>query len=73
MLAALLAFVRVQLRDHDSSHGAVFQDQVEALGMAELRSGKGKPWQNPYVERLIRNDPAGTSSCSLITWFSSIR
>jgi transposase InsO family protein len=44
---------RYLLRDHDGIYGYAFQRQVEALGMAEVRSGKGKPWQNPYVERLI--------------------
>lgn len=41
------------LRDGDGIFGDEFSRQAKILGLGELRSGPGKPWQNPYVERLI--------------------
>lgn len=41
------------LRDNDGIYGEAFKRQVNALDMKELISSPGKPWQNPYVERLI--------------------
>lgn len=41
------------LRDNDGIYGHDFACKVRALGMNELHSAPGKPWQNPYVERLI--------------------
>ncbi len=40
------------LRDHDSIYGQACRRQVDVLGIQELLSGRGMPWQNPYVERL---------------------
>jgi len=41
------------LRDRDGIYGDDFSKHAKVLGLKELRSGPGKPWQNPYVERLI--------------------
>jgi transposase InsO family protein len=41
------------LRDRDKIYGEAFSGQATVLGIEELQSGPGKPWQNPYVERLI--------------------
>ena len=44
---------RFLLRDNDQIYGEVFQKRVENLGIDEVKTAKGSPWQNPYVERLI--------------------
>ncbi len=41
-------------RDRGSAFGAgVFRKQVKNLGITEVISAPGSPWQNPYVERFI--------------------
>ena len=44
---------RFLLRDNDGVYGEVFQRRVKNLGIDEVKTAKGSPWQNPYVERLI--------------------
>jgi transposase InsO family protein len=41
------------LRDRDAVYGAVFSLRVHSLGIREVKTALGSPWQNPYVERLI--------------------
>jgi putative transposase len=41
------------LHDRDSIYGDAFHDEVRALGLRELLSGRRSPWQNPFVERVI--------------------
>src|ERR1700687_849338 len=44
---------RYLLRDRDSSYGAEFRKQVDAMGITEVVSAARSPWQNAYVERAI--------------------
>ena len=44
---------RYLLRDRDKRYGEAFSRQLRALGMEQVLTGPRKPWQNPYVERLI--------------------
>ncbi len=41
------------VRDNDAIYGRAFQERVARLGIDEVRTAPGSPWQNPYVERLI--------------------
>jgi len=44
---------RYLLRDRDASYGSYFSNRVEAMGIAEVMTAPGSPWQNAYVERVI--------------------
>jgi len=44
---------RYLLRDHDSIFGRDFVEQVDALGISEVLSTPGSPWQRAYIERVI--------------------
>jgi transposase InsO family protein len=44
---------RFLLRDRDGIFGRDFVDQVRALGMSEVLSTPGSPWQRAYIERVI--------------------
>jgi putative transposase len=44
---------RYLLRDRDGIFGGDFVDQVTALGMSEVLSTPGSPWQRAYIERVI--------------------
>src|SRR3989475_4555539 len=44
---------RYLLRDRDSIFGRDFVEQVAALGMSEVLSTYGAPWQRAYIERVI--------------------
>lgn len=44
---------RFLLRDGDGIYGERFQRRVQSLGMEEIVTARGSPWQNPYAERLI--------------------
>jgi len=44
---------RFLLRDRDKIFGSSFVRRVESLGMEEVVTAPGSPWQNPYCERLI--------------------
>jgi len=41
------------LRDRGGVHGTDFRRRVAALGIEEVLSAPRRPWQSPYVERLI--------------------
>ena len=40
-------------RDRDRIYGDAFQRRLAGMGIAEIVSAPARPWQNPYVERLI--------------------
>ncbi len=40
-------------RDQDAVYGEDVRRRIAAIGMEELVSAKGSPWQNPFVERAI--------------------
>jgi putative transposase len=44
---------RYLLRDRDGIFGHTFVDQVRAMGMSEVVSTPGSPWQRAYIERVI--------------------
>lgn len=44
---------RYLLRDRDSIYGEQFRRRVKSLGIEEVVTAPGSPWQSPYVERLI--------------------
>ena len=44
---------RYILRDNDSIYGAEFSCTVGNMGIKEVRTAKGSPWQNPFVERVV--------------------
>jgi putative transposase len=44
---------RYLLRDRDCVYGAVFRQRVQHMGIEEIWIAPRRPWQNPYVERLI--------------------
>ena len=41
------------LRDRDAAYGERFQRCATSLGMEQVLTAPRRPWQNPYVERLI--------------------
>ena len=41
------------LRDRDSVYGAAFRQRLAGLGIEEVLSAPRRPWQSPYVERVI--------------------
>ena len=44
---------RYLLRDRDQIFGKDFVDQVKAMGIKQVLSAPGSPWQRAYVERVI--------------------
>jgi putative transposase len=44
---------RYLLRDRDRIFGKEFADQVRAMGIKQVLSAPGSPWQRAYVERVI--------------------
>ena len=44
---------RYLLRDRDRIFGKEFVDQVKAMGIKQVLSAPGSPWQRAYVERVI--------------------
>ncbi|MFI5398955.1 MAG: integrase core domain-containing protein [Candidatus Binatia bacterium] len=44
---------RYLLRDRDSVYGVAFRQRVAGVGIAEVLSAPRRPWQSPYVERVI--------------------
>ena len=44
---------RYLLRDRDSHFGPDVVRRVESMGIEEIVTAPGSPWQNPYCERLI--------------------
>jgi putative transposase len=41
------------LRDRDAIYGHVLQQQIEAMGIAEVLGAPRSPWERAYVERMI--------------------
>jgi putative transposase len=41
------------MRDRDSIYGVFFRNRVKNMGIKEVISVPQKPWQNPFVERII--------------------
>ena len=44
---------RYRLRNGDGVYGKCVQRRIESLGMVELVTAPGSPWQNAYVERML--------------------
>jgi putative transposase len=44
---------RFLLHDRDSIFGSSFTRRVGSMGIEEVVTAPGSPWQNPYCERLI--------------------
>jgi putative transposase len=44
---------RFLLRDRDKIFGSTFVSRVESMGIEEVVTAPGSPWQNPFCERLI--------------------
>ena len=43
------------LRDRDRIYGDHFRQRIGNMGIEEVKVAPHSPWQNPYVERLIRS------------------
>ena len=43
------------LRDRDSIYGSYFRNRLKNMGINEIITLPRSPWQNPFVERLIRS------------------
>ena len=43
------------LRDRDSIYGAYFRQRLRNMDIKEVVTAPRSPWQNPFVERLIRS------------------
>ena len=41
------------MRDRDAIYGNYFQRRAKALGIDEVITAAGSPWQNAYAERVI--------------------
>ena len=41
------------MRDRDSIYGVFFRNRVKNMGIKEVISAPQKPWQNPFIERII--------------------
>ncbi len=41
------------LHDNDTIYDLEFSRRVKNMGIRQVRTAKGSPWQNPYVERVI--------------------
>src|SRR5260221_13713945 len=46
---------RYLIRDRDTSYGPVFLQRIRAMGIRDHPIAPRSPWQNAYVERLIRS------------------
>jgi putative transposase len=44
---------RFLIRDGDGIYGDYFTKRVESMGIEEVQTAPGSPWQNPYCERVI--------------------
>jgi len=59
---------RFLLHDRDSIFGGSFARRVGSMGIEEVVTAPGSPWQNPYCERLIgsiEGSASTTSSCAV--------
>ena len=54
------------LRDRDGSYGEKFHQATSWLGIREVLTAPQSPWQNPYVERLLKN-PTGKWATNGVT------
>jgi transposase InsO family protein len=45
--------LRYLLRDRDGIYGGEFRRRVKSMGIEEVLTAARRPWQSPYVERLI--------------------
>src|SRR5260370_24809604 len=43
------------MRDRDGVYGHTFRDRLAGMGIEEVLSAPRSPWQNPFVDRLIRS------------------
>ena len=41
------------MRDRDAIYGAFFKKRLKNMGITDVISAPGSPWQNPFVERVI--------------------
>jgi hypothetical protein len=41
------------MRDRDSIYGVFFRNRMKNMGIKEVISVPQKPWQNPFIERII--------------------
>ena len=46
---------RYLVHDRDRSYGHAFRRRIIAMGISEIMTAPRPPWQNGYVERLIRS------------------
>ncbi len=46
---------RFLLRDRDKIFGSTSVRRVDSMGIEEVVTAPGSPWQNPYCERLMRS------------------
>jgi putative transposase len=46
---------RYVLRDRDAIYGRDFADMSRDMGMEEVLTAPRSPWQNPFLERLVRS------------------
>src|SRR5262249_50808558 len=46
---------RYLVRDRDSKYSQKFRDQIRKLGIDEIITAPQSPWQNCYVERVIKS------------------
>ena len=44
---------RYLIRDQDGSYGLCFRSRLRAMGINEVLTAPGSPWQNAYAERVI--------------------
>ncbi|MDH3691876.1 MAG: integrase core domain-containing protein, partial [Gammaproteobacteria bacterium] len=45
--------LRYLIRDRDAIYGKRFRRQADLLGLGEVMTAPGSPWQNAYAERVI--------------------
>ncbi|MFT4585430.1 MAG: putative transposase [Gammaproteobacteria bacterium] len=43
------------IRDRDDVYGRQFPKRVKSMGIEEILTAPGSPWQNAYLERMIRS------------------
>jgi len=44
---------RFLVRDRDRIYGEEFRERVKAIGIDEILTAPGSPWQNPFAEGMI--------------------
>lgn len=43
----------ILLHGRDGIYCDTFHDEIRAMGLREILSGRRSPWQNPFVERVV--------------------